>query len=207
MNNIYTVGLTGPSGAGKSTVAKLFASHGIKIIDADKIAREVMAPASPALAELAGAFGEDILKEDGGLDRKLLAERAFKNKRTQKILNDITHPLIVMQIRRKIKELRDSGEKIAVIDAPLLFESGIDIMCDKTIAVIAASDARLLRITERDNLSENAARLRMSAQNEEYFYISRADTVIENNAGTAELTAAAAEAEKGIRSSANETCA
>ncbi len=205
MNNVYVVGLTGPTGAGKSTVAAAFAEYGIKSIDADKVAREITQPGSPALSELTSAFGEDILNSDGTLNRMELAARAFKNERTTKLLNDITHPLIIMKIRRMIKELGESGEKIVIIDAPLLFESGIDSMCDKTVAVVADIDTRYERILARDHLSNKEARQRMSAQNEAYYYISKADFVIENNAGKQELREAVAKAEQKIRSFADES--
>lgn len=205
MNNIYIVGLTGPTGSGKSTVAELFSKHGIKIIDADKAARDITAPGCYALAELARAFGSDIIKADGTLDRKLLALRAFSDEKRHKLLNDITHPFITMSLRRAVKALSDFGEKIAVIDAPLLFESGIDIICDKTIAVVADRDIRLNRILIRDGIDENSALQRISVQNDIDYYEGLADIIIENNGSISELKALAEQVENEIRRSADET--
>ena len=205
MYNIYIVGLTGPTGSGKSTVAELFSKHGIKIIDADKAARDITAPGCYALAELARAFGSDIIKADGTLDRKLLALRAFSDEKRHKLLNDITHPFITMSLRRGVKALSDFGEKIAVIDAPLLFESGIDIICDKTIAVVADRDIRLNRILIRDGIDENSALQRISVQNDIDYYEGLADIIIENNGSISELKALAEQVENEIRRSADET--
>lgn len=204
MSNIYVVGLTGPTGAGKSTVAGIFAGHGIKVIDADRAARDITAPGCYALAELSRAFGSDIIKNDGTLDRRLLASRAFTDEKKHRLLNDITHPFITMSIRRAVKSLSDAGERIAVIDAPLLFESGIDIICDKTVAVVADSGVRLSRIIERDALEESAAAQRMSVQNSADYYKDLADIIIENNGSLSELKGLAEQAEAEIRRSADE---
>lgn len=206
MNNIYVVGLTGPTGAGKSTVAEFFAGRGLKIIDADKAARDITAPGCYALAELGMAFGSDIIKADGTLDRKLLASRAFSDEKKHKLLNDITHPFITMSIRRAVKALSDAGEKIAVIDAPLLFESGIDIICDKTVAVVADADIRLGRIIIRDELESSAAVQRMSVQNSADYYKNLADIIIENDGSLSELEELANQVVDEIRRSADEAC-
>lgn len=203
-NDIYVVGLTGPTGAGKSTAASILSRHGIKIIDADKAARDITAPGCYALAELSRAFGSDIIRADGTLDRSLLASRAFSDEKRQRLLNDITHPFITMSIRRAVKALSDAGEKIAVIDAPLLFESGVDIICDKTIAVISEPGLRLGRIISRDRLDESAARQRMSVQRESDYYSALADIVIENNGSLSELEELVGQAEQEIRRAADE---
>ena len=152
------------------------------------------------------AFGSDIIKADGTLDRKLLASRAFSDEKKHKLLNDITHPFITMSIRRAVKALSDAGEKIAVIDAPLLFESGIDIICDKTVAVVADADIRLGRIIIRDELESSAAVQRMSVQNSADYYKNLADIIIENDGSLSELEELANQVVDEIRRSADEAC-
>lgn len=175
------IGLTGPTGAGKSTVAAFLSDRGYPCIDADAAAREVTAVGSPTLLLLAEAFGEDILLADGSLDRKLLADRAFADRASTARLNAITHPAIIRIIDQKATALKETGVKAVVIDAPLLFEAGVDKACDHTVAVIATADARRRRIIKRDSLSDAAAKQRMDAQPDAQFYIRRAEVVLENN--------------------------
>ncbi len=174
------IGLTGPTGAGKSTVAAVFSAAGLPVIDADKLAREVTLPGEPALLSLADAFGADILLPDGSLDRKKLAARAFADKDSTARLNGITHPAIIKKTNAAFAAAKAAGQKAVVLDAPLLFEASLDKICDHTVAVLAPEEIRLIRICERDGLSEDAARQRMNAQPEDDFYIARADTVLHN---------------------------
>lgn len=175
------IGLTGPTGAGKSTVAAYLAQHGIPTVNADAAAREVTALGSPTLPLLADAFGQDILLKDGSLDRKTLAARAFVDKAATAALNAITHPAIIAVMDAKIAVLQANGAKAVVIDAPLLFEAGIDATCDHTVAVIAPDTVRCGRIMQRDGISSAAAALRMQAQPSADFYKTRAEIVLENN--------------------------
>ena len=175
------IGLTGPTGAGKSTVAAYLAENGIPTVNADTAAREITAVGSPTLVVLAEAFGQDILLADGSLDRKRLAKVAFADATATAKLNAITHPAIIALMDKTIAALQDAGAKAVVIDAPLLFEAGIDKTCDHTIAVVAPDDVRLSRIMQRDNIEAEHARQRMLAQPPISFYTERADIVLENN--------------------------
>lgn len=167
------IGLTGPTGAGKSTLAALAAERGITVIDCDKVAREV-AKSGDLFPALKAEFGEDIIK-NGTLDRALLAVRAFSNARKTERLNSIMLPPIV----EKIKSMLIGG--IVLLDAPTLFESGLDSICSAVICVIADNDTQKQRIIERDNLSEEAANARLRARKSDEFFLSRADYVIYNN--------------------------
>lgn len=180
------LGLTGPTGAGKSTVAGLLAGLGFAVIDADQVAREVMEPGSPLLLELRDRFGGDILREDGSLNRKLLAARAFSSKEGSAALNAITHPAICRQAKSRMEALAAAGNSFLLFDAPLLFESGADQICDVTACVVANDESRLARIMERDGISRDEGLLRMSAQPPASFYTGRCDYVLKNN-GDAEL--------------------
>ncbi|MBQ6163250.1 MAG: threonylcarbamoyl-AMP synthase [Clostridia bacterium] len=176
------VGLTGQTGAGKSTVAALFSEAGYHIVDTDKLAREIVEKGSPVLSVLAEAFGADILDENGGLIRTRLAERAFCSEEKTALLNSITHPEI---LGRTAEEAFSFSERNipCLLDVPLLFQSGADAFCDITVAVTASFETRKHRIMARDGISEDAALLRMRAQEPEEYYASRADIVIQNPDG------------------------
>jgi len=178
------IGLTGQTGAGKSTVCAFLKEKAIAVIDCDKVSREVTEKGSALLKKLADAFGADVLFKDGSLNRKCLAEKAFSSKEKTRLLNSITHPEILKAIKEKINEL--DAQNI-LLDAPTLFESGADKLCDKIIAVVADENLRKSRITARDNLTEKQVSLRLSAQKDDKFYIEKADAVIINNGGTSEL--------------------
>ena len=175
-----TIGLTGPTGAGKSSLRALLADYRCELIDCDILARQVTDIGSPALAELAQEFGSDIIAADGSLIRPLLAQRAFSSKEGSERLGAITHPRIRELTVRSITAAHDGGFHAAV-DAPLLFESGFDSLCDVTIAVIAPSELRLSRIMARDGISREAALVRMQAQPDDDYYIARADYILHND--------------------------
>ena len=180
--SLLTVGLTGPTGAGKSTLRPVFERLGCDVLDCDLYARRVTETGSPALAELADIFGGDIIRADGSLDRALLASRAFADPGGRDALNGATHPRIIAMLKEDIA-LSHSNGRHAVIDAPLLFESGLERICDIVVAVVAPSDIRAERIMLRDGITRDAALLRISAQHGDSFYTSRADISI-SNAGT-----------------------
>ncbi len=176
--SILIVGLTGQTGAGKSTVAAKLAAKGVYVIDGDAAAREIMVPGASVLQTLAAVFGEDILNQDGSLNRKLLASRAFANRENTLKLNRITHPVITRLVKKKIEQAEKRGERAAVIDAAALLESGIAPLC-KLIAVITApEEERLGRIMRRDKLSKSEAHKRVGAQLDEDWYRSHADIVL-----------------------------
>lgn len=178
------LGLTGPTGAGKGAVGKWLAQRGASVIDTDRLAREVVEKGSDCLAQLVGQFGDDILKEDGTLDRAVLAAKAFASPTEKAALEAITHPAIIARTR---DILADCDAPLAVIDAPLLFESGMNALCDVTLAVLAPADVRLSRILARDGISEAAAKQRMNAQPDDAFYCARADHTVINDGDEAQL--------------------
>lgn len=169
----FTVGLTGPTGAGKSYVCEIFRQKGFKIIDCDKIAHELTAKNAPILTELASEFGEDVVK-NGELDRKLLASRAFDTKEHTKKLNSILHPAIAEKCKKE-------AQGLTVLDASQLFEANMQNDCYKVIGVLADEDVRIKRIIARDNITEQQAKLRMSAQFDNDYFIDNCDYIIYNN--------------------------
>ena len=203
MDKVYVVGLTGPTGAGKSEVSRRLAAAQIPVIDADVLARQVVEPGSECLRRLAEEFSEDILNDDGTLNRRQLARRAFATPEDTALLNSLTHPYIIEKTNRILMRMEQTHELAAVIDAPLLFESGMDRICDMTVAVIAPFESRLRRIIERDGLPETQARARMAAQQPEEYYSSRAAVVLSNSGDLDSLRREADDLAAKIREWAN----
>lgn len=169
----YTIAITGPTGAGKGYVCKMLSQYGFKIIDCDKIAREVTKKDEPVLVDLANAFGKEILN-NGELNRKLLAGRAFDTKEHTETLNSILHPIIKA---RCISE----ANGLCVLDAPQLFEANMQNDCYKIICVLANEETRIKRIIARDNITEEQARQRISAQLSDDYFLANCDYAIYNN--------------------------
>ena len=174
------IGLTGGSGAGKSVVAAEFQKLGAGIVDADAIYRKLCDENLDMLSELENEFG-DILTIDKKLDRAKLANIVFSDNNKLKKLNEITILYIKKASDERFKVLKDKGIKIAIYDAPTLFQTGTDAMCDGVIGIIADRNIRIERIIKRDNISENAAKARIDAQPDNKFYYDRCQYIIENN--------------------------
>ncbi len=181
------IGLTGQTGAGKSTVGSLLTGRGYHIIDADLVARQVVESGEQCLLDLAIEFGIEILNVDGTLNRKKLADIAFHDKDKRLKLNQITHPFIIAEIKKQAEKYLDRGELVVFLDAPTLFESGADSMCDKIVSVIAPRSVRLERISQRDRLTQDEALARIGAQHDDSFYTQRSNFVIENTSDTSAL--------------------
>jgi len=177
------IGLTGPTGAGKTTAARILEGMGCDIIDCDVLARDITLPGSPVLAELAQRFGEDIVREDGFLDRALLASRAFASEQARQALNAITHPAITALA---LEQAGRSDGRAVVIDAAALLESELIWYCNHTIVVTAPEELRLARILARDGITEQAARQRMAAQSH-INYHRYGHTIIDTSDGEAAL--------------------
>ena len=178
MNKVNIIGITGATGAGKSTVTRHIAEKGIPVIDADLLAREVVGKDSVCLQSIASVFGTDILNADGTLHRKALARKAFASTLHTQKLNEIIHPFIIMETLKKTDILR-KDHSVILLDAPLLFECYMDILCRSVIGVVCEENIRLERIMKRDGLTENEARQRMSVQHDSRFYCERSDFVID----------------------------
>ena len=174
------VGLAGPSGAGKSTVGDFLKQGGCSVLNCDSLTRSPQVYSPDCIEELRAAFGEDVAP-GGKLYRKELARRAFATQEGRKRLGEITFPRILKQVRQVVESAREAGAPILVLDAPTLFESGLDSICARIVVVTAAREERLSRVMDRDNLSREQAEIRFSAQQDEDFYESRADYVIENS--------------------------
>ncbi|URM91773.1 dephospho-CoA kinase [Streptomyces sp. MRC013] len=176
---MLTVGLTGGIGAGKSEVSRLLVSYGAVLVDADKIAREVVEPGTPGLAAVVEAFGPGVLTPEGTLDRPGLGSVVFGDAERLATLNAIVHPLV----RARSAELQAAAEPDAVVvhDVPLLTENGLAPLYDVVVVVDASTETRLERLVRLRGMTESEARARMAAQATSEERRAVADYVIDND--------------------------
>jgi dephospho-CoA kinase len=184
--NKIVVGIAGGIGAGKSVVTDDLRSLGYTVIDADEVAREAVIPGAPALAALVREFGTGILRPDGTLDRAALAALAFSADDSTAKLNDILHADITVRIKKAIQEFSQNdfarnGEHLCFLSAPLLFESGLDALCDTVWLITAPEDIRIARAAARDMASEEDIRARAAKQMGEDERRAKADLIIDNS--------------------------
>jgi dephospho-CoA kinase len=178
-------GLTGNIGTGKSTVARLFAEKGVPVIDADQVARDVVAPGTEGLQEVANRF-PGVLAPDGTLDRKALGARVFDDGQERAALNAILHPRIGLEVRRRLDGLAAQGKPVALYEAALIVENRLHHGLDGLIVVTAPLEEQVRRLYLRDALGEAEARSRIAAQLPQRDKVAQADFVIENT-GAPEL--------------------
>ena len=176
---MFTIGLTGQTGAGKSTFAIYLKKYGFVHIDTDEISREVT---NEQLPKLVGRFGNGILTENGTLNRKVLAKKAFSSEENTRALNSIMHPAIMKKVAERIKKAEEDGAVGAVVDGAALIESGTIGPFDTSVCICASEETRKDRIIKRDNLSDEDAAIRIKGQKNEEFYISNTEHAIRNDA-------------------------
>ncbi|MFC9493137.1 dephospho-CoA kinase [Streptomyces sp. NBC_01474] len=179
------VGLTGGIGAGKSEVSRLLVEHGAVLIDADRIAREVVEPGTPGLAAVVEAFGSDVLAPDGSLDRPALGAIVFADADRLAVLNAIVHPLV--GARSAELEAAATGDSVVVHDVPLLAENALAPLYDVVVVVDASPETQLDRLVRLRGMSEEDARARMAAQATRDKRLEIADIVIDNDVPLDEL--------------------
>ncbi len=176
------IGITGGIGSGKSTVSEYLIKLGYEVLDADKIAREIVKEGSPVLKRLSEAFGQEIII-DGKLDRKALAAKAFSSKDKRDLLNKITHE----EIRLSMKKQIENKKGLIFIDAPLLFEAGVDELTDENWLIYTPKEIRINRTIKRDNSSKKEIEKVMSFQLNEEEKAKLVDVIIENTGTIEEL--------------------
>jgi dephospho-CoA kinase len=175
------VGLTGGVASGKSVVSRVWKEEGAYLIDADRIARELVQPRAPAWKALVKAFGKEILQEDGSIHRKKLATRVFSNPVERELLNRILHPRIKREIDRRIKGIGQKGPKaIVVIDAALLVETGYYRNVDKVVVVTSTKKQQIERLRRREQMAQEMARGIIDSQISGEERIKVADIIIRN---------------------------
>lgn len=183
------IGVTGGIASGKSLVSAYLIAHGFPIVDADIVAREVVAPDSIGLKKVAATFGNEIVDTKGNLDRKRLAKIVFADDSQLKLLNDILQPLIRQQIQQELQQFIAQGQEYIFLVAPLLFEENYQSMCDEIMVVTVTLQTQLQRLMSRDQLNEQQARRRIAAQWPLSRKIALADVVIDNDGTIAQINA------------------
>jgi len=177
---VRVIGLTGGIASGKSTVAAILRELGAPVVDADQIARRVVEPGTPALAEIAERFGPDVLDPSGRLDRARMAERVFSDPEARAALGAITHPRIAAASGEELARLAEAGHRAAIYEAALLVENRIHERLGGLIVVAVPEDVQLARLMARDRLDEPAARARLAAQLPLADKVAVADWVVDN---------------------------
>ena len=173
------IGITGSSGSGKSTVCEILnEKYNVKIIDADKIAKELLTSGTEYYNDVISKFGREITDDVGEIDRKKLADLIYNDDKKREMLNNSTFYYVVKEIKLRAKEANNVD---IIIDAPLLFESKLDDICNFTIGVIAKESVQIERIIKRDSISKEQACKRLKAQQTNNFYMSKCTEIIENN--------------------------
>lgn len=161
------IGLCGSSGSGKGYVCGVFKKYGVEYIDTDKVYLEIAVSGSPCVAELCRFFGDEILNADGSLNRRELSKRVFEGDNAAqhlKMLNRISHKYIRQNVVATLEKLREAGVKATIIDAPVLFESGFNDLCNVTVCVTAPKEIKLERILKRDKITRHKAEARIDSQ-------------------------------------------
>ena len=175
------VGLTGGIASGKSTVSRMFTDLGVPVIDADVIAREVVAPGSRSLVAIVNAFGEDVLTDEKSLKRARLGEIVFSDPSKKKILENILHPEIIAEQDRRLKDLELEGRApIAIVDAAVMIESGSWKRFDAIVVVDCDESQQICRLRRRNGMNEDEAIKRVNAQMPLSEKVKYADHVIDN---------------------------
>lgn len=178
------IGLTGGIGSGKSAASRVFESLGIGCVDADVVARDVVAKGSPALSAIAERFGSAILTPEGQLNRALLRERIFTSADDKTWLEALLHPLIREQM---LTQLKQQPPPYSVLVAPLLFENGLEVLCDETVLIDVPESVQRQRVTQRDSVDEDQVQRIINSQMSRADKQARATHCIENSGTLAQL--------------------
>jgi dephospho-CoA kinase len=179
------IGLTGGIGSGKSTVAEQFRALGAGYVDADMVAREVVAPGTPALAAIIEHFGAELLQADGALNRAALRQRIFSDDTAKLWLEQLLHPAIRQQLFTQLRALQTP---YAFLVAPLLLENNLDKFCDRVLVVDVSEQTQLNRTMARDQNNAQQVKAIMAAQLGRQQKLARADDIIDNNGNLSQLT-------------------
>ncbi|OBX36275.1 dephospho-CoA kinase [Halomonas elongata] len=193
------IGVTGGIASGKSTVARAFAQHGIPWVDADDVAREVVAPGEPALAEIRRRYGPRALLEDGHLDRRALRDIVFADTAERRWLESVTHPRIRQRLGEHLEDFRRRDVPYVLLVSPLLFESGQYELVDRALVIDVPESLQIERTARRDGVGEAQARAIVAAQMPRDERLSRADDVLVNEGDERRLADQVAELDRQYR--------
>ena len=163
-NKPYVIGLTGGIGCGKSEAAKYLESLGAAHFDADAVSRALTAPNGPALPAIRERFGDGVFHADGTLDRAALGRLVFGDTAQRRALEGILHPLVQRSMLESMDAAAESGARVILLDVPLLFETGMDALCDETWALYVSREMQISRVSTRDGLTREQAEARIDSQ-------------------------------------------
>lgn len=180
-------GLTGGIASGKSTIASMLKKAGVKVIDADELAREATKPTMPAFKKIVTRFGKGIIRPDGGLDRSKLASIVFNDKNALQDLESFVHPEIEKLRLLEFDRAKKEGRDVIVYMAPLLFEKKLEHLFDKIILVTSSQELQIERAVKRDGLTVEEAKKRLASQLSSFEKKAKADEIIENNGSFKDL--------------------
>ncbi|MBE5768640.1 MAG: dephospho-CoA kinase [Clostridiales bacterium] len=175
------IGLTGGIACGKSNISETLQEMGAVIIDGDKLSRELTAPGGDALPLIRDAFGEDVFAPDGTLMRRALGDVIFSSAEKRQMLDDLMQPLLLNLIKRRIREAEEAGAAACVLDMPLLYEAGLDKLCDTVWCAYLPPETQLERLMARDGFTEEEALKRLSSQMDPAEKARRAHVVIDTS--------------------------
>ena len=176
---MFVIGLTGGIGSGKSTVASIFVNLGIEVINADQLARDVVEPGSPALVTIVERYGQDILQEDGSLNRSQLREIVFADANEREWLEQLTHPLITQLIK---DQLRAVSSPYAILESPLLIETDQKELVDRILVIDIFEETQLQRTLARDDSTEATIKAIVNSQIPREQRLEAADDIVDNSA-------------------------
>jgi len=187
---MLVIGLTGSIGTGKSEAARQLEALGASVISADQVGHEAYTPNTEAWEQVVAAFGDDILREDGEIDRQKLGAVVFSDPGQLEKLNEIMHPRMARMVADKIEVLRGQGVNVVVVEAALLFEAGWDSLVEEVWVTDSPEQVVIERLKQRNGMSEEEARKRISSQMDRAERLERSDYVIENSGDMAALGSA-----------------
>ena len=159
----YVIGLTGSSGSGKTEAARYLESLGAARFDADEVSRAVTAPGGPALPAIRETFGDGVFNPDGTLNRRALGDIVFSSAPHRRALEAIIHPLVQRTMLERMDQAAEAGAKVVILDVPLLFETGMDALCDETWALYVGREMQISRIVARDGVTREQAEARIDS--------------------------------------------
>lgn len=185
--NVRTVGVTGGIGSGKSTVCRMLEAEGYPVLFADQLAIEIEETHPAVIKKIKALLGDEAYTASGSLNRPFVAKSIFSSKRLQKSIEAVVHPAVFRELRRRVHQLGKNGVRHVVIEAALIFESGMDALLDFVVVVDADESIRIARVMERDGVSGDEVKMRMSAQWPMGRKIRIADFVVGNNGSKDDL--------------------
>ncbi len=172
------IGVTGGIASGKSNICNIIKNEGYVVIDSDKIVRDLSEVGLPIYNAIKERFGQDYLKEDLSLDKKKLAKLVFNNSAAKIVLDSITHPIVLEEIKRQINQIKDG---IIFVDVPLLYEAKFETICDKVICAFVKKKVQVERLMERDKIDEDYALAKIHSQMDLYLKREKADYVVDTS--------------------------